>query len=82
MRQEVYKNSTEFILCWPPTAGQAPLSVVNLPSENPLEVATSGCLLGGVEAYIHLSPLRDPVWLDLCIFLSLKSGTVKCKVNI
>lgn len=86
MRQEVHKNSTEFILCWPPTAGQGPLSVVNLPSENPLEKSTPGCLLGGVGAYVHFPPPRDPAWLNLCVFLSLKSGRIKyyqrCKVNI
>jgi hypothetical protein len=43
MRQKVYKNTIEFVLCWPSTAGHGvcPLSVVCIPKETPLKKTKS-----------------------------------------
>jgi hypothetical protein len=76
MRQKVYKNTIEFTLCWLSTAGHGPsLSVVNIPSETPLEKtkfsSVSRCQLeiagvGSLGPLLHLGPgiLSD---LHLCM---------------
>ena len=78
-KKKIYKNTIEFILCWPSTAGHRvlPLSVVSFPSETPLEKTTFSFASGyqlemaselGMWGLVCTSPLI--AWIsfvaDLC----------------
>ena len=71
MRQEPFKDTTDFVFCWPSTAGHVPLRIASFPSETPLEKTKCSFASGyqleiasglGMEVCAHFSfKLWDPI---------------------